>query len=75
MVTGNTSNGIALTVDAVDQAAAASGTSVDMTASGSGSDSGSDRPVAQVNGSQSPSVGVAAARLLVFIVPRGCSSH
>jgi hypothetical protein len=64
MVTGNTSNGIALTADAVDQAAAASGTSVGVTASGSGSDSGSDRPVAQVNGSRSPSVGVAAAKLI-----------
>jgi hypothetical protein len=64
MVTGNTSNGIALTADAVDQAAAASGTSVGMTASGSGSDSGSDRPVAQVDGLRSPGVGVAAAKLI-----------
>jgi hypothetical protein len=51
MVTGNSSNGIALTVNAVDQATAASGTSVGVTASGSGSDLGSDQPVAQVNGS------------------------
>jgi hypothetical protein len=63
-VTGNSSNGIALTAAAVYQAAAASGTSVGVTTSGSGSDLGSDRPVAQVNGSRSPSVGVAAARLL-----------
>lgn len=64
MVTGNTSNGVALTTEIVDQAAAASGSSVDVTVSGSASGSDSDRPITQVNGSRSPSVGVAAAKLM-----------
>ena len=74
MVTGNLGNGVALTADAVSQAAATSpplGSSVKAVSSGSGSIP-SSRPVNQVNGSQSPSVGIVAARLLDIEPEKEC---
>ena len=70
MVTGNMGNGLALTADAVSRAAAAAAAAAaaddtaQTTPAVSGSKSNSDVPAARIDESPSPSVGLAAARLL-----------
>jgi protein SMG6 len=70
MVTGTTGSGLALTADAVSRAAAAAAAaaaaegSPKAATSNSGPKSTSDGPAARVDGSPSPSIGIAAARLM-----------